>query len=170
MKVFYEEQKFNQSIVYIGLSISLIAVIFSILSEWKKNIDASLGDYISAFIGLFILVMVIFLFFVLKLQTKIDETGVNYKFYPFQVSYKNIDWSNISECYIRNYNPISEYGGWGIKGGFSKQTGKAYTTKGTIGLQLTLKNGEKILIGTQKKEEIKRVLETYKHKYTPNEL
>ncbi len=170
MKVFYEEQKFNQSLVYIGLSISLIVVIFSILSEWKKNIDNSLGDYIAAFIGLFILLIVIIIFLVLKLQTKIDENGIKYKFYPFQVSYKNIVWSNISECYIRNYSPISEYGGWGVKGGFSKQTGKAYTTKGSIGLQLKLKDGKKILIGTQKKEEIKRVLETYKHKYTRNEL
>ncbi|MEX1382430.1 hypothetical protein [Lutibacter sp.] len=170
MKVFFEEQKFNQSLVYLGLSVSLIVVIFSILNEWKKNIDNSLGDYIAASIGLLILVLVIILFLVLKLQTKIDETGIKYKFYPFQVSYKNIDWSNISECYIRNYNPISEFGGWGIKGSFRKNTGKAYTTKGSIGLQLKLKNGEKILIGTQKKEEIKRVLETYKHKYTRNEL
>ena len=34
---------------------------------------------------------------------------------------------------------------------------------------MTLKNGKKILIGTQKKEEIERVLETYKHKISPNE-
>ena len=129
-----------------------------------------MGDYIAAFIGLFILLIVIIIFLVLKLQTKIDENGIKYKFYPFQVSYQNIVWSNISECYIRNYSPISEYGGWGVKGGFSKQTGKAYTTKGSIGLQLKLKDGKKILIGTQKKEEIKRVLETYKHKYTRNEL
>ncbi|REE82928.1 hypothetical protein BX611_0204 [Lutibacter oceani] len=36
MKVFTEDQNFNQSIVYIGISISLIAVIFSTLNEWKK--------------------------------------------------------------------------------------------------------------------------------------
>ncbi|TEW77202.1 hypothetical protein E2488_04665 [Gramella jeungdoensis] len=80
-----------------------------------------------------------------------------------------MDWSNISECYIRNYNPISEFGGWGIKSSFRRDTGKAYTIKGSIGLQLKLKNGKKILIGTQKNEEIKRVIETYKHKYTHND-
>ena len=169
MKVFFEEQKFNQSLVYLGLSVSLIVVIFSILNEWKKNIDNSLGDYIAASIGLLILVLVIILFLVLKLQTKIDENGIKFKFYPFQVSYNNIDWSNISECYIRNYNPISEFGGWGIKSSFRRDTGKAYTIKGSIGLQLKLKNGKKILIGTQKNEEIKRVIETYKHKYTHND-
>ena len=170
MKVFIEEQKFNQPLVYIGLSISLIVVFFSLLNEWKKNIDNSFGDNITALIGLFILVLVIILFLALKLQTRIDETGIKYMFFPFHVSYRNIEWSNISECYIRNYNPISEFGGWGIKGSFRKNTGKAYTTKGSIGLQLTLKNDKKILIGTQKKEALKRVLKTYKHKYTCNEL
>jgi hypothetical protein len=170
MKVFTEEQKFNQSLIYIGLTISLLAVILSLLNEWKKNINTSFNDTIPVLFAIIIIGLVILLFLLLKLQTKIDENGINYKFYPLQSSYKNIPWNSISEYYIRNYNPISEFGGWGIKSSFRKKTGKAYTIKGTIGLQLTLKNGKKILIGTQKKEEIERVLETYKHKISPNEI
>lgn len=169
MKVFTEEQKFNQSLVYIGISISLIVVIISILNEWKKFIDESLGEQVAAFMGLIIIVLVIILFTVLKLETKIDENGVMYKLYPFQTSFKSIPWDSISECYIRKYNPISEFGGWGIKTSFRKDTGKAYTTKGTIGLQIKLKNGKKILIGTQKKEALESILKTYKHKFTHNE-
>lgn len=170
MKVFTEEQKFNQSLVYIGISISLIVVILSILNEYKKFIDESLGEQIAAFMGLIIIVLVIILFTVLKLETKIDENGVKFKFYPFQTKFKSIPWNAISECYIRKYSPISEFGGWGIRTSFRKDTGKAYTTKGSIGLQIKLKNGKKILIGTQKKEALKSVLETYKHKFTYHEL
>jgi len=54
----------------------------------------------------------------------------------------------------------------GLKGGFffNKGRGKAINVSGNIGVQLILKNGDKILIGTQKKEEALRVLETYKNK------
>lgn len=170
MKVYFEEQKFNKSLVYIGLSISLTVVIIALLNKWKEVIDKSLGEQIAAFIGAFVIVLVIILFLVLKLQTKIDENGIKFKFYPFQRSFKNIPWDSITECYIRNYNPISEFGGWGIKSSFRKDTGKAYTTSGSIGLQLKLKNGKKILIGTQKKEALQRVLDTYKHKIKNNEI
>ncbi|UMB60445.1 hypothetical protein MHL31_15355 [Lutibacter sp. A80] len=170
MKVFTEKQKFNQSLVYIGISICLIVVVLSIIHEWKKFANESLGEQIAAIMGLIIILLVIILFTLLKLETKIDEYGVKYKFYPFHGSYKYISWSSIAKCYIREYSPISEYGGWGIKSSFKKKIGNAYTTKGSIGLQLILKNGKKILIGTQKKEELERVLTTYKHKIETNEL
>jgi len=61
------------------------------------------------------------------------------------------------------YYPISEFGGWGLRGGFffNKGKEKAVNVSGDIGIQLIFKNGKKLLIGTQKKEEAKRVLETY---------
>ncbi|NOR28731.1 MAG: hypothetical protein GQ540_09425, partial [Lutibacter sp.] len=66
--------------------------------------------------------------------------------------------------YIRNYDAIFEYGGWGVKFSFRKKKGKSFTTKGDIGLQLELNSGRKILIGTQQKEELQRVLNNYQHK------
>jgi hypothetical protein len=50
-----------------------------------------------------------------------------------------------------------EYGGWGIKYGFGGQ-GLVYNVSGEIGLQLKFKEGEPLLIGTQKGEEIKQIL------------
>ena len=73
-------------------------------------------------------------------------------------------WNTIAKCSIRNYNAIFEYGGWGLKFSFRKSKGKSFTVKGAVGLQLELMNGKKILIGTQKKEEIQRTIETYQDK------
>ena len=147
----------------------------------EEEIDITFGYYVPEITNIWVDAFVI--------PTISENTDMAYEFINFflqeENAIQNADWVGyapvLTETYdlrvsdeygydYDNYNPISEYGGWGIKGGFSKQTGKAYTTKGTTGLQLTLKNGKKILIGTQKKEEIKRVLETYKRKYTPNEL
>jgi len=53
--------------------------------------------------------------------------------------------------------------------GFGQKRGKSYTTNGNIGLQLQLTNCKKILIGTQKKEEIQRTIDTYKNKIATHE-
>ena len=79
---------------------------------------------------------------------------------------KLIKWEEIKKVYVRNYDPISEYGGWGLKGGFfwNKEKGKCVNISGDIGLQIEFKNGKKLLIGTQKKEEATSVLKTYQNK------
>jgi hypothetical protein len=64
---------------------------------------------------------------------------------------------------VRKYNPLTEYGGWGYRTGFGKKSG-AMNVKGNIGIQIELSNGKKLLLGTQKKTEANKVLETYKHK------
>ena len=166
MKVFIEEQKFNQPLVIIIHSIAFIAIGITTSNNWPVNSTASFSEKIGALSGLIFVALVAILFLFMKLKTRVDEIGIHYQFYPFHFSYKLIFWSSISKCYIRNYNAISEYNGWGMK--FSKKV-KSFTTKGNIGLQLELTNGKKILIGTQKKEEIQEAIDTYKNKIVTNE-
>jgi len=163
MKVFIEEQKFTQPLVIVGLSVAFIVVCFSIYKQWDSIATGSLMEKLGALSGLIIVLLVVFLFANLKLKTRIDEKGVYYQYFPFHLSFKFIDWISISKCYARNYSGISEFGGWGIKFSISKNS-KSFTTKGNIGLKLKLNNGSKILIGTQKKEELQRVLNNYQHK------
>jgi hypothetical protein len=59
------------------------------------------------------------------------------------------------KCYVRKYKPLAEFGGWGLRFGVS---GKAYNISGNKGLQLELTNNKKLLIGTQKPEELSEAL------------
>lgn len=164
MKVFKEEQRFTQTwlIVLIGFSI-FIPIILVTKEYLKENTNMSTTEFVLT-MGL-ILLSVAFIF-TFKLTTRIDEKGIHYRFFPFHFSLKTIFWNNITKAYVRNYNPIGEYGGWGLKGGFpiSKKNGKSVSISGSIGIQLILKNNKKLLIGTQKENEAKRVLETYQNK------
>jgi hypothetical protein len=166
MKVFIEEQKFTKPIVLMALSLAFIGIVISNTKDLEKISQGSFNDKIVELIGIIIIILVAILFANLKLKTRIDEKGIYYKYFPFHLSYKIITWESISKCYMRKYDGISEFGGWGIKFSFRKNKGKSFTTKGNIGLQIELKNGKKILIGTQKKEELERVLKTYQHKIT----
>ena len=50
--------------------------------------------------------------------------------------------------FLKLETQINEWGGQGL----------SYTVSGTTGLQLHLKNGNKILIGTQRGDELTRIL------------
>jgi hypothetical protein len=63
---------------------------------------------------------------------------------------------------VRQYNPITEYGGWNISIGlFGK--GQAFNVSGNKGLQLIYDNGKKFLTGTQGPEEPEQLLKQIGH-------
>jgi hypothetical protein len=62
------------------------------------------------------------------------------------------------KAYIRKYNPIKDYGGWGIRWG-SFRKGNAYNMSGNMGLQLVFKDGKKLLFGTQRSSELDQIIE-----------
>ncbi|MBE8713530.1 hypothetical protein [Sphingobacterium hungaricum] len=100
------------------------------------------------------LTLLLFFAFV-KLKTEIDKTGIHIRFFPFLFGKKSFRWDEIGEVYVRKYS-LAEYGGWGWRIGPS---GVAYNTAGYTGIQLILKNGRRVLIGTHKPIEVQTVLE-----------
>jgi hypothetical protein len=164
MKIFKEEQRFTQTWLIVLLAFSIIVPIAITTKEYLA-VDSKIttNQFVLTLLGISISVAFIFFF---KLKTRIDEKGIQYQFSPFHLKMKLIKWEEIKKVYVRNYDPISEYGGWGLKGGFfwNKEKGKCVNISGDIGLQIEFKNGKKLLIGTQKKEEATSVLKTYQNK------
>ena len=113
----------------------------------------------------FVLLSILYFLFCIKLKTRIDDNGIEYRFYPFQRNVTVIDWGELSDAYMREYNSFYEYGGWGIRIG-SPKTGRAVNTSASSneGLQLEFKNGELLLIGTKDPEGLRRVVDYHKSK------
>jgi hypothetical protein len=105
--------------------------------------------------AIFIIIAVMVLFYYLKLETTINDAGIEVKFSPLGFN-KQIKWDEIHLCYVRKYSPIFEYGGWGWR--FAFANGTAYNVSGNMGLQTTLHSGKKILIGTKKAKELEEFL------------
>jgi len=106
---------------------------------------------------IFIPVVVILLLFSMNLDTKITNEGVDVKSFPLMMRGRHYAWSDIVKAYTREYAPIKEYGGWGIKGSYNN---RAFNVSGKQGLQLELKDGRRVLIGTQKPSEIDIILKS----------
>ena len=164
MKVFKEEQRFKQTWLIVLLAVSILVSVAVITKEYvEENSKMTTYEFVLNLIGITISVAFIFFF---KLKTRIDEKGIQYQFSPFHLKMKLMKWEAIKRAEVRTYDPISEYGGWGLKGGllWNKEKGKCVNISGNIGIQVALKNGKKLLIGTQKKEEAKQVLKTHHKK------
>jgi hypothetical protein len=164
MRIFKEEQRFTQTWLIVLMAMSLLVSVSIMIKEYtKENTTLETTEFVLVLLGLVCSPLIIFFF---KLNTRIDEIGVHYQFIPFHLTKKTIIWSNINKAYTRKYDAITEYGGWGLKGGFlwRKSKGVAYNVSGDIGLQLELVSGKKILIGTQKQTEVNAVIKNYENK------
>ncbi|MHC4691902.1 MAG: DUF6141 family protein [Planctomycetota bacterium] len=155
--IFREVQTFSSTLRW--LLVLLMAVSFAIFATafWEtitnpKTTNTLIPTLLSIF-AMAIPIAVTILFFILKLETEVRSDGLYIRFYPMHIRFKRFTGENLAESYARTYKPIREYGGWGIRCSFTGK-GKAYNVSGNKGVQLVLTNGKKLLIGSQKPDEL----------------
>ena len=165
--LFKEEQKFGSPGLYIsmGLVYATPTAIFMYAFYQQFVLKIPFGNKPMSDTGLLILAFLIFavligsayLLFGSKLITTVTNENLIITFKPLTGKTISFDKTNINRYEIREYKPTMEYGGYGVKQG-KKGVGKAYNVSGKIGLQLYLKDGKKILIGTQRGDALLRAI------------
>ncbi len=91
----------------------------------------------------------LWLLYSLRLTTVVDRGGIELRLWP--VRRRHISFTEIRTVAPRDYSPISEYGGWGLRLG---PKGWAYNVSGRRGVQLELSKGFPVLIGSQRADEL----------------
>lgn len=99
--------------------------------------------------------------FISKLITEVHSDGIYIRYMPFHWSFRRIGFEDIAHYEVRVYNPIREYGGWGIRKGIN---GTAYNVSGNEGVLLLLNSGKQILIGSQRPGELAQAIQSIKDK------
>lgn len=150
-----ETQRFTQWWLWVILL--LPAAIFAWGIFQQRYMGIPFGDNPAPDTGLvasgLIPLAILILFRLMKLTTTLDASGIRVQFQPFV--HKFFAWEEIDQVYVRKYNSLLEFGGWGIRFG---RNGTAYNVAGNQGLQVILKNGKRFLIGTQDVDHLRRVL------------
>ena len=127
-----------------------------------SNGNSSMNDSglkVSLILAIVLVTALIVLFAKAKLITQIDKKFITYKFFPLHKSYRKIAWRSVSKCEVVTYQPVSQYGGWGIRAG---KNGKVFSVSGNRGLQIVLRTGERLLIGTTKANELSMAINKLK--------
>jgi hypothetical protein len=149
--LFEEEQSFRQTWVWplmLGVLVLLVIVLGFVLFQAPHQPGVSPG-VITLGIVLVLEIAAAWLVYAMKLTVRLDGEALHVRFFPLVK--KDIPLGEIARWEARTYRPILEYGGWGIRCGWK---GMAYNVSGNRGVQLKLANGKRLLIGSQRPEEL----------------
>jgi hypothetical protein len=91
--------------------------------------------------------------YLVRMITEVTKKTIKVGIYPFKRN--EIPLDSIDTAMEREYSAQREFGGWGVR---VSKYGKAYNAYGNKGVQLVLRDGSNILIGTQRSEELAAAL------------
>ncbi len=158
-KIYYkEEQRFRQWWLWLLLLLVCGIWVWQFVQQiflkvpFGNNPAPDIAVYLT---GIFPL-LVIILFRFMILETVVKDTGVYYRFKPFQRKPREIKQEDIAAFEVKKYRPLKDFGGWGIRYGLK---GKAYNVSGDQGLFFKLNNGKKFMLGTQNPVSIKAAMD-----------
>jgi hypothetical protein len=157
MEEFRESQGFTQAWIWIIGLMPVLIIVSVFITELVGNKVINSEDIIAMASALVITLLTFLWIKLLRLETHIDSKGINVRFKGLVFAKRTIEWSEIEDAEITGYDPLWDYGGWGVR--YRPKNGWCYNVAGNVGLKLKLKNGKSFLIGTQKPDEIKKLLD-----------
>ena len=103
----------------------------------------------------FVVVVVVALWLLLlKLVTEVRGDGL-FIWFVWLWPKRTIPWDQIRSVETRTYRPIRDFGGWGVRW---DARGIVYHARGNRGARLVLASGERVLIGSQRADELARAI------------
>lgn len=139
-KDFQEKSGFPKLIIILLIFQSIVATLIL------------LKDKESPLVVLYVTVPLVVLFAFSFLRLNLNQNYFEYSFFPFTLKTTRIEWNEIQEIQILNTDPISDFGGWGIR--FSRKYGKSFITGNNEIIFLKLKNGKKRSFSIINKSEL----------------
>lgn len=157
---FQEVQRFRQKWLWILMAVAMLPSLFfalrGIIGQVIMGVPmgdkpATDGEVLG--IGLVVIglvVGVVVMMWTARLETSVTRDGIHIRFVPFHIKGVWIKFDEIETYQATQYRPLMEYGGWGIRYGLA---GKAYNVFGNKGVRFKMKNGKRLLVGSQRAEE-----------------
>ena len=160
--IFREEQFFDWRVYALIVAIELFAGYWIVW--WTRNwgpVAALLAQRWSVefTLGFVVAIAVPFLLVasMLQMTTEVTATELRVWFGWIPIYRRSIAITNIPRSRVVQYRPILDYGGWGIRIGRDGE--RVLNARGDRGVRLELADGTKLLIGSQRPEELAETLE-----------
>lgn len=153
-QLFRESQRLSGWWFWIALvfwGTSLYLIIYNRLFEEPHLVELLVNEPTYLLLGILDLVFLL-LIYKMKLITEINQMEIKIRLIPFVK--KRIRLSAIKKIELIEYGGVQ---GWGVK--HNTKYGTIYSTRPTTGIYVRLKNGEKFLIGTKKKYQLKKIID-----------
>lgn len=159
--LFHEEQYFDWRVYTLLGAIELAAGLVLLWWTYRAepaalmarawNLEFALG--VGAGLGLPFFLLT---FFVLHMTTEAtpDVLTVWYGWVP--IYRRSVTIADIRSCEVVEYRPIADHGGWGVRA--CRDGERVLTARGDRGVRIVFADGGKLLVGSQRAEELAEVL------------
>jgi hypothetical protein len=155
MSFFHEDQRIRQpwflGILAVLIGLCWLAFVQPIIRDdpFEPLDEDPAPDWLVVALWIFLGLVLPLYFWWFRLETDVNAERLQVRMPP--LVRREFRATDIAGFETRTYRPIREYGGWGIRGWGSN---RAYNISGNQGLQLVLKDGRRVLIGTQRPDEL----------------
>jgi hypothetical protein len=166
---FREEQRFTQRWLWalvIAASLMMVGVFgYAIYQQlvlgepWGDNPMSDTQLFILGPIFMLFGIALLLLFKLTRLITEVRYDGLYVRYIPFHIRFRRYRFDEIESFEAIEYRPLRDYGGWGIKRGLK---GWAYNVSGNRGVMLTFRSGKRLMIGSQRAEELEAAIRVAK--------
>jgi Family of unknown function (DUF6141) len=151
--IFREVQYFRQWWVWL-LVIAVVALAWwAFIVQIIKGVpfgDRPAPDAVVWIIAILIGMALPLLFLTIRMITEVRKDRIRIRYIPLYT--RIVKPGEIKTFEACRFRPIRDYGGWGIRWAGSR--GMAYIISGNEGVRLELTDGKKLMIGSQKAEEL----------------
>ncbi len=157
--LFTERQRFRQWwlwLILLGINGLFIFGVFKQVIGGEQFGDKPMSNA-GLLVATGLTLLLTLLFINIRLDTNIKKDGIYVRFFPFHLKFKYYSWDTLTKSFVRQYSPLTEYGGWGLRIGLLRK-GTAFNISGDKGLQLEFTNNKRLLIGTNKPDELTEIL------------
>jgi hypothetical protein len=160
--VFREEQYFDWWVYALIAALELVAGYCLVwwtrhwgsvaaLQAHKWSFEFSLGLLVTLALPLLLAVCL------LQMTTEVTPTEVRVWFGWVPIYRRVVPITSIRRYHVVQYRPIADYGGWGIRAGRDGE--RVLNARGDRGVRLELADGSRLLIGSQRPEELAETIE-----------
>lgn len=165
---FEEKQTLKLWWLYVLLAIEAVVVLSILLfDKGGVSFQALKTMYFTPIFALLFPFLIIYALQKNVFTLSINENRIAYKYFPFHIKLKPFLWNEIKKVYINKYDALGDYGGWGMRYRlWFKFSDKAYLLNDkSVGLQIEFKNGKRLLISSNKIDEMELFLINLKTRY-----
>ena len=156
--LFQEEQSLRQPRLLILTAIPPVAML--LLAVWQVGLGHPWGKQPMSNTGIvgwtIFLWLIYFRLITIKLVTEVRPRELSVAMRGLWRSYR-ISLDAAQSVRAVTFDPVGDWGGYGVR---STTRGKAYIARGNQGVELELKKGGVVLLGSQRPDELARALES----------
>ena len=155
-EIFKEKQRFRDWEVYAIIGVLILTLTVKFASD---RLFASGGHPLpleSYLVLMLILSATLGYFLSLKMSLKVTEEHLSLKYSPspWQRKKERIRWEDVQELEVVRFSPTARWSGWNVR--FNH--GKNYGYYGRSGICVRTKDGEELLIGARKIDELRSAI------------